>query len=416
MTRSPGDEHARVFVTDVHWLEDRAAGTVNACQAGVEQTMAQVRRWHPRLSGASPAQLRTLSIEDGRLVQAREHGFDTWQAFADYLGALTRGERREPFLDVFEAMRHGRVDEARQQLASHPELLRAWGTNRTTLLNLAVSLAGAGHDRLPEDAWALLDHIIQGSDVTLGNHRGWTPLHQASTPAMIDRLIAAGADVRAEAHGSGGTPLASNLFWGNRASAEALAARAIVPNNLRIAAALGSADLVDACFMPNGELTPEAHAGRGFYRPHVGFPIWQPSDSRQEVLDEALTYAARNGRVSVLDTLVARGANVNGDPYRGTPLAWAAWANQVDTVRWLLAHGAEVNRQGTFGGPGHGNAITALHLAAQQNHVDTARVLLDAGADPRIEENNYHSSPAGWAAHFKSQAVTDLIASHDGHR
>jgi len=42
--------------------------------------------------------------------------------------------------------------------------------------------------------------------------------------------------------------------------------------------------------------------------------------------------------------------------------------------------------------------------------------LLDAGADPRIEENNYHSSPAGWAAHFKSQAVTDLIASHDGHR
>jgi len=28
MTRSPGDEHARVFVTDVHWLEDRAAGTV----------------------------------------------------------------------------------------------------------------------------------------------------------------------------------------------------------------------------------------------------------------------------------------------------------------------------------------------------------------------------------------------------
>ena len=172
---------------------------------------------------------------------------------------------------------------------------------------------------------------------------------------------------------------------------------------------------MDASFTASGQLTAEAQAGRGFYRPHVGFPIWQPSGSRQEVLDEALTWAARNGRVNVLDRLVARGADVNGDPYRGTPLAWAAWANQADTLRWLLAHGANVNQQATFGGPGHGNGITALHLAAQQNHVDAARVLLDAGADPRIEENNYHSSPAGWAAHFKNQEVADLIASSARH-
>jgi ankyrin repeat protein len=291
-----------------------------------------------------------------------------------------------------------------------------WGTNRTTLLNLVVSLAGAREDALTGDEWALVDQIIQGSDVNLGNHRGWTPLHQASTPSMIERLLRGGADVRAEAHGSGGTPLAGKLFWGDRAGADALAASGIVPGNLRIASGLGRTDLVEASFAPNGELTAQAKAGRGFYRPHVGFPIWEPADSRQEILDEALTYAARNGRVNVLDALVARGANVNGDPYRGTPLAWAAWANQVDTARWLLAHGANVNQQATFGGPGHGNGITALHLAAQHNHVEAARVLLDAGADPGIEDRNYHSSPAGWAAHFQNQQVADLIASRASRR
>jgi hypothetical protein len=34
--------------------------------------------------------------------------------------------------------------------------------------------------------------------------------------------------------------------------------------------------------------TERAGAHRGFYRPHGGFPAWQPSDDPQEVIDEAL--------------------------------------------------------------------------------------------------------------------------------
>ena len=208
-----GPEHARVFVTDVQWLDDRASGTVNACQAGVERTLAQVRRWHPRLSNASPEELRGISIDDGRLVQAREHGFDTWQDFVDYLGALARGDRREPFLDVFEAMRH-RADRRRA----------------TATRGGAGSAARLGHQqhhapepgrqsrrqaarRVDGGRMGTTGSIIAGSDVNPGNHRGWTPLHQAATPAMMDRLIGAGANVGAEAHASGGTPLAVRLFW-----------------------------------------------------------------------------------------------------------------------------------------------------------------------------------------------------------
>ena len=52
------------------------------------------------------------------------------------------------------------------------------------------------------------------------------------------------------------------------------------------------ADLV----APDGTLAPAAGAHRGFYRPHGGFPFWKPADDPQEVLDEALSWAARANR------------------------------------------------------------------------------------------------------------------------
>lgn len=59
--------------------------------------------------------------------------------------------------------------------------------------------------------------------------------------------------------------------------------------------------------------TPLVAAHRGFYRPYSGFPAWAPSDDPQEVLDEALAYAARSGCTSGLDALVAHGARLESD-------------------------------------------------------------------------------------------------------
>jgi ankyrin repeat protein len=212
-----------------------------------------------------------------------------------------------------------------------------------------------------------------------------------------------------EAHGAGGTPLAVALFWGHRDAAEVLAAVAIVPNNLRIAAGLGREDLVAACFDERGTLTQAARSDRGFYRPHSGFPLWQPSDDPQQVLDEALVWASKADRVEVLPLLVQRGANVNADPYRGTPLVWAAANNRLAAAAWLLRNGATVSR-GTFGGPSHGEGVTALHLAAENDHVEIARLLLEHGADPSVEDANYHSTPSGWAEHFGSKRVHRLLS------
>src|SRR5205807_10541679 len=141
------------------------------------------------------------------------------------------------------------------------------------------------------------------------------------------------------------------LFWGHREVAEVLAAQEVVPRNLRIAAGLGRPDLVREMFARDGSLKPEAGAHRGFYRPHSGFPVWHPTNDPQEVLDEALVWACKANRVEVLPLLVERGADLNADPYRGTPLIWAAANGRMEAAAWLLEHGAEVSRRATFGGP-----------------------------------------------------------------
>ena len=99
-----------------------------------------------------------------------------------------------------------------------------------------------------------------------------------------------------------------------------------MPRNLRIAAGLGRLDLIRELVRRRRSLSEAAGAARGFYRPHTGFPIWQPSDDPQEILDEALVWAAKSDRVDVLGPLVELGADADGDPYRGTALIWAAAA------------------------------------------------------------------------------------------
>jgi ankyrin repeat protein len=401
----------RVFVLDLGYHSDRVEGLVRAHEARVPGALEQVRTWLPEHGGAP------LTLDAARLIHARQHGAPDWTAFAAHLRALAAGEREDLFLQAFQAMEAGAWDRVLALLRAHPDLCRARGTNGNTLLNLGISLAAASCAPLPPQADDILDALVRGGNVDQANDRGWTPLHQAAygnAVPLVRRLLAAGARVDREAHGEGGTPLAVALFWGHGEVADVLAERAVVPSNLRIAAGLGRLDLVSRCFASDGALTADACRGRGFYRPHTGFPPWHPSEHRQEVLDEALVWAAKSDRVRVLPALVAHGADVNGDPYRGTPLGWAAANGNVATVTWLLDHGADIDRPGTFGGPSHGERVTALHLAAQNDRVEVVRLLLDRGADRGLEDALYQGTAAGWAEHGGATHVLELLAEREG--
>src|SRR4029078_12747846 len=153
--------------------------------------------------------------------------------------------------------------------------------------------------------------LERGADVNRGNDYGWTKLHQAGygdDRELAELLLAGGARtapsaggerrtrVRAAAarpalwpRGAGRTPLVVALFWGHREVVDLLG---LEPRNLRVAAGLGRVDLIE-CLVG----TPAAGAHRAFYRPHGGFPAWQPSDDPKEILDEALVWAAKADRV-----------------------------------------------------------------------------------------------------------------------
>jgi ankyrin repeat protein len=278
--------------------------------------------------------------------------------------------------------------------------------------NLAVSIA-AKADR--EAGLAMVEALLAaGADVNDGNDRGWTPLHQAAYSNQCDiagTLMQSGADLDAEAHGSGGTPLIAALFWGHREAADLLGRRSTAPGNLRVAAGLGDPELLARCFRGENRLTPEACAARGFYRPHSGFPDWLPSTDPEEVLDEALIWACKCGRTGILPRLVAAGARLDADPYRGTPLIWAAVCNRMETAEWLIDHGAGIHRKATFGGPTHGQGVTALHMASQCGHLSMVQMLIQRGADPAIRDDLYHADAEGAASYSGQIAVRDYLRS-----
>jgi ankyrin repeat protein len=409
--------HTRLFVLDVSWILDRVHGLIETRQSAGPAALEQIRRWHPRFADLTDEEIQQapFSEEDAKLVYAREHGFETWDELADRVNRLasTRdSENTEPFVAAFNALRAADIARFVALLRANPRLAKERGTNGNTLLNLAVSFAGKPEWKGGISAIEAL--LAAGSDVNDANDRGSTPLHQAAyanQPEIAAILMANGAVVDVEAHGAGGTPLIFALFWGHREAADLLAAHSVAPNNLRAAAGLGIPELVEACFTGERTLTAEAGAARGFYRPHSGFPNWQPSAEPQEVLDEALVWASKSGRVGVLDRLLRAGARLDADPYRGTPLIWAAACNRTEAAAWLLDHGADVNQKGTFGGLTHGQGVTALHIAAQSGHLVMVKLLVEYGADRTIQDDLYSGTGESWAEHHGQTEVQDYLRS-----
>ena len=409
--------HTRLFVADLAWITDRVHGLLRTRDSAGPAALEQIREWHPQFSDRSDEEIRQAPFteEDARLVYAREHGFETWDDLTSRVNLLASNPAlatSEPFMAAFAALQAGDIAGFGALLSANPRLAGERGTNGNTLLNLAVSFAGKPDWKGGISPIETL--LAAGSDVNEGNDRGWTPLHAAAyanQPEIASLLIERGAALDAEAHGAGGTPLIAALFWGHREAADLLGRHSVAPGNLRAAAGLGIPELVDACFHADGTLTPEACAARGFYRPHSGFPDWQPSTDPQEVLDEALVWACKSGRLPVLERLVRAGAQLNADPYRGTPLIWAAVSNRTETVTWLLDHGANVNQKATFGGPTHGQGITALHMAAQSGHMPVVKLLVERGADRCVKDDLYQSTAEGGATYFGQNEVRDYLRS-----
>ena len=306
----------------------------------------------------------------------------------------------------------GDLKTLKRLLTSSPEVLTASGSDGRTLLDLACR-AATGDIAIPHkpgtpEQHAAVDLILEaGADPSAPDIHNWTPLHTAAMAGHADlaqRLIAAGASVESEAHGErGASPLSYALFYAKAYMGEVLIP--IYPDNLRTAAALGNG--IER-FFDGAVLTPDAYRGLDFYAPDF-FPACHRKQNRQEVIDEALSWAARNNQCDAMSALLARGADVNANVFRGTPLLWACYSDKVEAASWLLDHGAHPDLRHDWGGEGHGVDAVAMHLAAQYNCVRCLNLLLDHGADPTVVDGAYHGTPKEWAEFHGSIDAVEIL-------
>ena len=326
--------------------------------------------------------------------------------------------------DAAKAANDGRIDVLRGMIAMRPSILDSRDADGRTLLDLACR-AATGDIAIPfvpgtPAQYAAIELLLDSdADPSCSDNDGWTPLHTAAMAGhaeLAQRLVDAGADPAANAYDTyGGTPLSYALFYAKTYMGDVLAAvdddepgLGTDPDNVRSAAALGR-DI--ARFCSNGDLTDAAYDGLEFYAP-VFFPRWFRDFSRQEALDEALTWAARNDQCASMAALTELGANVDSNAFRGTPLLWACYADKVEAARWLLDHGADPDLRHDFGGEGHGVDAVALHLAAQHNCTRCVRLLLERGADASIVDGAHGGTPAGWAEHGGANDTLRILRDH----
>jgi hypothetical protein len=137
--------------------------------------------------------------------------------------------------------------------------------------------------------------------------------------------------------------------------------RGAVPRNLRCYAALGDREGIARCFGPSGELTGAAgEVAWPFSRASIPEPVRR---DRQQILGNALVFAAAWGQIAAVDGLLGRGAPVNLIP------------------------------------AGFDYAGTALHYAALQGRREMVDHLLAVGADPAVQDTKIGKLPEDWAAH-----------------
>lgn len=237
------------------------------------------------------------------------------------------------FRPAQDALALGNVGRFASLLKADPELATARSScDHPTILQCLVLTMP------PVDTLEQLIHLLadQGAELT-------DPLIAASGIDNV-RAVAKLLDLRGRIEGNGlWSPLEEALYWGNEATVTLLLERGAGVTNLRTAAALGDLVAIDRCFDDSGALTPAA--GEVAW-PFFGKPIPEPErHNREQVVSNALVYAAAWGRAEAVDKLLERGAPVNlipaGFDFSGTPLHYAALHGRRDTVDQLLRHGAD---------------------------------------------------------------------------
>ena len=215
--------------------------------------------------------------------------------------------------------------------------------NRVAIVDLL--LAAGADPNLPE-----------GPNCPRG-HALWAASHFGHVE-IAERLLAAGADPNAEMESSG-TPTG--------AAKDAAMRALMLRNGGRVSLAQhffeGNIDVVAALLDAKPELFDAERAAESF------------------------TMGVMAGHEDMLRLMLARGLRV---PPVVTICQTYLWSN-LELARLLLEHGMDANLP-------NWQQVTPLHHIASKGQIEAARLFLEFGANPAAIDEEYRSTPLGWAA------------------
>lgn len=361
----------RIGLQPVSFYEERARELIAAAAERRDSAIRRVRAHVPRLGDFAGG---ALDLRDAHLVIAREYGFGTWRELVrtvERVRAEHEGQREgtQEVQAALEAISRGDVVRLAELLDAYPQLTGQCHSGAWSTLLEAVAQPDVVGERLGTALGvepAVVELVISCSD-DLDGPLGLAACFNRSE--LVAMLLQAGADPAPDPH-RGLTPLETALYHGSVAAAELLVQHTICPLALWSAAALGRLDVIETMVDGDGNLLPAATANRPNLSDIGWPPAPPPDDDRQTILDEALAYAAINGRDAAIDWLLDYGAEVDGRPYLN---------------------------------------ITPLHFAVQFGRSSTVQLLLARGADPEIRDDIRGGTPLGWAAYQGRDEIARLL-------
>ena len=351
---------------------------------------------------------------------------------------------------ILDAAESGRADELGRLLDAHPDLIDARGGNfwGRTALHMAAWRNRQACVRL------LLE---RGADVRIRDYGDNAyALHFAADAAdleVVKMLVEAGSDVV----GEGDDHQVGVLGWATcfrrvredvaeyllRQGAKLSLWSAIAldrPDDVRRFVA-GNPSLLGAQMSRNEHHRTPLHHAAATNRPRIVQLLLElgvdPNATDATGATPLTTAAQENADASVVAMLLAAGARLDfmaalnlkrydlaeamlrDDPARLGPggrdaiaLHLAVSKKNAEAVRWLIAHGVDVNAKRLIWDCNH----TALHMTAENGAVEITRLLLEAGGDPGIRDDKYDATVLGWAEFCGQDEVAKVVRERGGSR
>ena len=263
--------------------------------------------------------------------------------------------------------------------------------------------------------WLEAAYRKDASIVNLRGGDGKTPLHYATDPAVMDWLLARGAELEARDLDHASTPLQWQLGARNHEAARALADRG-AQVDVFAAVMLGEMELVERALAAHPqairarvnqagyELTPPADGSHQYVyafnaaglSPHQVALECGQAEIFARLLERSpadlqlLAYCAAGDRAGA-ERLAAAHPDIvpqlaDGDRRQ---LIHAAWTGKAEVVALMASLGFDLHIRDD-------DAMTPLHAAAFHGFAEVIRILLEADDDPPLDWlNGYDGTPLG---------------------